>query len=254
MVDLGDWNEILLPLFKSDEYHKIRQFLINEYNHYTVYPDMYDLYNCFRYTPFASLRVVLLGQDPYHNVGQAHGLCFSVKDGIDLPPSLVNIFKELKSDVGCEPPKSGNLTKWAKEGVLLLNTSLTVRAHQANSHAKCGWAWFTDSVIRLISENKEHVVFILWGGNARSKKPLINQNKHLILECAHPSPLSAYNGFFGCKHFSKTNDYLKAQGLPPIDWDLNTYKIRRHPCDESYYAKVELKRVARLTLYPLYPE
>ena len=220
MVDLGDWNERLAPLFADERYLKIREFLKEEYSKYIVYPDMYDLYNAFKFTPFSSLRVVLLGQDPYHNVGQAHGLCFSVQDGIQPPPSLVNIFKELQADIGCPVPKSGNLTKWAKEGVLLLNTSLSVREHQANSHAKCGWAWFTDSVIQLISEQKEHVVFILWGGNARSKKPLIDKNKHLILECAHPSPLSAYNGFFGCKHFSKTNEYLIKHGLSPIDWDL----------------------------------
>ena len=143
-----------------------------------------------------------------------------MQDGVEKPPSLENIFKELKADLGCGIPESGNLTKWAKEGVLLLNTSLTVRAHQADSHSKCGWAWFTDSVIRIVSEKKEHVVFILWGGNARSKKPLIDQSKHLILECAHPSPLSAYNGFFGCRHFSKTNAWLEAHGIPPIDWDL----------------------------------
>jgi uracil-DNA glycosylase len=220
MVDLGDWNERLAPLFADERYLKIRAFLKEEYSQHIVYPDMYDLYNAFKFTPFSSLRVVLLGQDPYHNVGQAHGLCFSVQDGIQPPPSLVNIFKELQADIGCPVPKSGNLTKWAKEGVLLLNTSLSVREHQANSHAKCGWAWFTDSVIQLISEQKEHVVFILWGGNARSKKPLIDKNKHLILECAHPSPLSAYNGFFGCKHFSKTNEYLIKHGLSPIDWDL----------------------------------
>ena len=220
MIDLGDWNERLAPLFANEKYKKIRQFLIEEYKNHVVYPDMYDLYNCFRYTQFNNLKVVLLGQDPYHNVGQAHGLCFSVQDGIQPPPSLVNIFKELKSDIGCGIPNSGNLTKWAKEGVLLMNTSLSVREHQANSHSKCGWAWFTDSVIKLISEQKEHVVFILWGGNARSKKSLIDTSKHLILECAHPSPLSAYNGFFGCKHFSKTNEYLVKQGLSSIDWDL----------------------------------
>ena len=220
MIDLGDWNERLAPLFADEKYQNIRQFLIEEYRNHVVYPDMYDLYNCFRYTQFDNLKVVLLGQDPYHNVGQAHGLCFSVQDGIQQPPSLVNIFKELKSDVGCDIPSSGNLTKWAKEGVLLMNTSLSVREHQANSHSKCGWAWFTDSVIKLISDQKEHLVFILWGGNARSKKPLIDTSKHLILECAHPSPLSAYNGFFGCKHFSKTNAYLEKQGLSPIDWDL----------------------------------
>ena len=220
MVDLGDWNELLAPLFADERYLKIRRFLIDEYKTHVVYPDMYDLYNCFRLTPFSDLKVVLLGQDPYHNVGQAHGLCFSVQDGIPNPPSLDNIFKELKSDIGCELPKSGNLTKWAKEGVLLLNTSLSVRAHQANSHSKCGWAWFTDSVIKLISEKKEHVVFILWGGNARSKKNLIDASKHCILESPHPSPLSAYQGFFGCKHFSKTNEYLIKHNLPTIDWDL----------------------------------
>ena len=220
MINLGDWNERLQPLFDDEKYKKIRGFLIEEYKNHVIYPDMYDIYNCFRYTPFEKLRVVILGQDPYHNVGQAHGLCFSVQDGIKNPPSLENIFKELKSDIGCPIPNSGNLTKWAKEGVLLMNTSLTVREHQANSHAKCGWAWFTDSVIKLISDQKENVVFILWGGNARSKKPLIDTSKHCILECAHPSPLSAYNGFFGCKHFSKTNEYLINKGLPPIDWDL----------------------------------
>lgn len=220
MIDLGDWNERLAPLFSDERYQKIRNFLIEEYKTHVVYPDMYDLYNCFCYTPFQNVKVVLLGQDPYHNVGQAHGLCFSVKEGIPKPPSLENIFKELRTDIGCEIPKNGTLTKWAKEGVLLMNTSLSVREHQANSHSKCGWSWFTDNVIRLISEEKEHVVFILWGGNARSKKTLIDTSKHLILECAHPSPLSAYNGFFGCKHFSKTNDYLINHHLSPIDWDL----------------------------------
>ena len=221
MIDLGDWKEPLAPLFEDEKYKQLRSFLIEEYKTRVIYPDMHDLYNCFRFTPFKDLRVVLLGQDPYHNIGQAHGLCFSVQDGVPNPPSLENIFKELKSDLGYEKPKNGNLTKWAKEGVLLLNTSLSVREHQANSHSKCGWAWFTDNVIKLISEKKENVVFILWGGNARSKKSLIEQNKHLILECAHPSPLSAYNGFFGCKHFSKTNEYLQSKGITPIDWNLN---------------------------------
>lgn len=221
MVRLGDWDEVLAPLFSDERYLKIREFLKKEYAERTIYPDMYDLYNCFRYTSFASCRVVLLGQDPYHEPGQAHGLCFSVKEGVKNPPSLENIFKELHDDIGMQKPKNGTLTKWAKEGVLLLNTSLTVREHLANSHSKCGWSWFTDSVIQIISEKKQHVVFILWGGNARSKKPLIDKKKHLILECAHPSPLSAYNGFFGCRHFSKTNAYLTANGLAPIDWDLN---------------------------------
>ena len=220
MIDLGDWNERLAPLFQDERYLKIRNFLIEEYKNHVVYPDMYDLYNCFRYTQFKDLKVVLLGQDPYHNVGQAHGLCFSVQDGIPKPPSLENIFKELKTDIGCDLPQNGNLTKWAKEGVLLMNTSLSVREHQANSHSKCGWAWFTDSVIKLISDQKEHVVFILWGGNARSKKVLIDTNKHYIIESAHPSPLSAYAGFFGSKPFSKTNEYLIENSLQPIDWDL----------------------------------
>ena len=221
MIKLGGgWDEALAPLFADEKYKAIREFLKKEYTYHTVYPDMYDIYNCFRYTPLANVKVVLLGQDPYHNVGQAHGLCFSVREGIEQPPSLVNIFKELHDDLGCPIPKTGDLTKWAKQGVLLLNTALTVRAHMANSHKNCGWTWFTDSVISLLSEKKEHLVFLLWGGNARSKKPLIDSSKHLILECAHPSPLSAYNGFFGCRHFSKTNAYLEKNGIAPIDWDL----------------------------------
>ena len=166
------------------------------------------------------MKLVLLGQDPYRGDGQAHGLCFYVQEGVPNPPSLENIFKELQADIGCPRPSSGNLTKWANEGVLLLNTSLTVRAHQANSHSKCGWAWFTDSVIKLLSDKKENLVFILWGGNAKSKKPLIDQTKHYIIESVHPSPLSAYGGFFGSKPFSKTNEYLLSKNIPPIDWDL----------------------------------
>lgn len=221
MIDLGDWKEPLAPLFADERYKRIREFLKREYSTHTVYPDMYDIFNCFRFTPYSDVRVVLLGQDPYHNEGQAHGLCFSVRDGVPKPPSLENMFKELKSDLGCEPPRSGDLTKWAKKGVLLMNTALTVRAHQANSHANCGWSWFTDSVISLLNEQKEHLVFLLWGGNARRKTALIDRSKHLVLECAHPSPLSAYNGFFGCRHFSKANAYLTANGLSPVDWDLN---------------------------------
>lgn len=221
MIDLGDWNQPLAPLFADERYQKIRRFLIQEYSTHIVYPDMYDLYNCFRLTPFHEVKVVLLGQDPYHNEGQAHGLCFSVREGVPKPPSLENIFKELESDLGYKPPRSGDLTKWAKEGVLLMNTALTVRAHEANSHANCGWSWFTDSVISLLSEQKEHLVFLLWGGNARKKASLIDKNKHLILQCAHPSPLSAYNGFFGCRHFSKTNEYLLSHGIKPVDWNLN---------------------------------
>lgn len=217
----GGWDELLGSLFSDDKYTKIREFLKYEYSHGVVYPSMYDIYNCFRYTPVSNLKVVILGQDPYHEPNQAHGLCFSVKEGVKLPPSLQNIYKEIESDLGIKEPNCGNLTKWAKEGVLLLNTTLTVKEHLANSHSKCGWAWFTDNVIKLISDNTKNVVFILWGGNARSKVPLIDQSKHMILQCAHPSPLSAFNGFFGCKHFSKTNDYLISKGKQPIDWDLN---------------------------------
>lgn len=217
----GGWDEILAPLFTDEKYLAIREFLKTEYSTHTVYPDMYDLYNCFRYTPLKEVKAVILGQDPYHEPNQAHGLCFSVKRGVALPPSLVNIYKEIESDLKLKEPDCGDLTKWAKQGVLLLNTTLTVRAHLANSHSKCGWGWFTDNVIKLVSENTEHTVFILWGGNARSKAPLIDGSKHLVLQCAHPSPLSAYNGFFGCKHFSKTNAYLIKNGKTPIDWDLN---------------------------------
>lgn len=220
MIDLYDWKEPLAPLFEDERYQHIRAFLKAEYSTHIVYPDMHDIFNCFRYTPYDKVKVVLLGQDPYHNEGQAHGLCFSVPDGIQKPPSLVNMLKELKDDLGYPEPRNGDLSKWAHEGVLLMNTALTVRAHQANSHANCGWSWFTDSVIQLLNREKQNLVFILWGGNARRKAPFIDRNKHLILECAHPSPLSAYNGFFGCRHFSKTNDYLEQHGIAPIDWNL----------------------------------
>ena len=221
MIKLGGgWDEALSSLFLDEKYLKIREFLKCEYSSYTVYPDMYDLYNCFRFTPLSDIKAVILGQDPYHEPNQAHGLCFSVKEGIELPPSLKNIFKEIESDLGITEPDCGDLTKWAKEGVLLLNTTLTVREHLANSHANCGWAWFTDSVIKIISDKTDNTVFILWGRNARSKAALIDESKHLILQCAHPSPLSAYNGFFGCRHFSKTNKYLIEHGKTPIDWQL----------------------------------
>ena len=217
----GGWDELLEPLFNDERYLKIREFLKYEYSHHIVYPDMYDLFNCFRFTPLDNVKAVILGQDPYHEPNQAHGLCFSVKQGVALPPSLVNIYKEIESDLGIKEPRCGDLSKWANSGVLLLNTTLTVREHLANSHSKCGWAWFTDSVIKLISDNTQNTVFILWGGNARSKVPLIDGSKHLILQSAHPSPLSAYNGFFGSKPFSKANAYLIAHGKDAIDWDLN---------------------------------
>ena len=221
MVSIGnDWDGILADLFESENYKKIREFLKKEYAQYTVYPSMYDIFNAFKLTPYNKVKAVLLGQDPYHEPGQAQGLCFSVKEGVPKPPSLVNIFKEMKSDLGYDPPESGDLTNWAKEGVLLLNTTLTVRRAQANSHKNCGWTEFTDEVIRRLSARETPMAFILWGGNARAKKPLIDGEKHLILECAHPSPLSCYNGFFGCRHFSKTNAFLQAKGLGEIDWKL----------------------------------
>ena len=216
----GGWDEALAPLFSDERYLKIREFLKKEYSTHVVYPDMYDLYNCFRFTPLENVKAVILGQDPYHEPGQAHGLCFSVKPGVPLPPSLKNIYKEIKDDLGITEPNCGDLTKWAREGVLLLNTTLTVREHEANSHANCGWAWFTDGVIKIVSEKCNNVVFILWGRNARSKETLIDRQKHLVLQSAHPSPFSANYGFFGSKPFSKTNDYLSAHGKDPIDWQL----------------------------------
>ena len=222
MVNIGnDWDEILAPLLNSENYLAIRKFLIKEYSEREIYPPMHDIYNAFKITPYKSVKAVILGQDPYHEPNQAPGLCFSVKDGVKLPPSLVNIYKELKSDLGITQCQKGDLTKWAKEGILLLNTTLTVRRAQANSHSKCGWTWFTDEVIKLLSKRDEPIVFILWGGNARSKKSLIDKSKHFIIESAHPSPLSAYNGFFGSKPFSKTNEFLKSIGKTPINWDLN---------------------------------
>ena len=215
-----EWDEFLKEEFESEKYLKLREFLKEEYSTKTIYPSMYDIFNSMKITSLDNLKVVLLGQDPYHNEGQAMGLSFSVPDGVDIPPSLVNIYKEIKSELNILPKTTGNLTGWAKQGVLLLNAVLTVRAHQANSHKGKGWEFFTDSIIKKISNEKEHVVFLLWGGNARSKKPLIDPNKHLILECAHPSPLSAYNGFFGCGHFIKTNEYLTKWGIEPIDWSL----------------------------------
>ena len=222
MVNIGnDWDEVLSDLFQSENYKKIREFLKEEYSTYTIYPSMYDIFNAFKMTPYKSIKAVILGQDPYHEPNQAHGLCFSVKDGCVPPPSLINIFKEMKSDLGLQPPKNGDLTKWAERGVLLLNTTLTVRRGAANSHSKCGWTAFTDEVIKKISAREKPVVFILWGGNARAKKPLIDTERHCIVESAHPSPLSCYNGFFGSKPFSKTNEFLERVGEEPIDWNLN---------------------------------
>ncbi len=212
------WDKVLSEDFQSENYLKLREFLKKEYSEKVIYPSMYDIFNSMKQTDFSNVKVVLLGQDPYHNEGQAMGLSFSVPKGVALPPSLVNIYKELSNELNIPMRSSGDLTGWAKQGVLLLNTVLTVRAHQANSHKNHGWEGFTDSIIKKISEYKQHVVFLLWGANARSKKNLIDSSRHLILECAHPSPLSAYNGFFGCGHFIKTNEYLSRYGIEPIDW------------------------------------
>ncbi|MCQ2398980.1 MAG: uracil-DNA glycosylase, partial [Clostridia bacterium] len=205
----------------SENYKNLRRFLVEEYSAHTVYPSMYDIFNALKLTPPDKVKAVILGQDPYHGEGQAMGLSFSVPKGIDLPPSLKNIYKEIYSDLNIKEPDSGDLTKWATEGVLLLNTVLTVRSGLANSHAGKGWELITDTIIKRVSDVTEHAVFILWGANARSKKNLIDRSKHLIVESAHPSPLSAYNGFFGSKPFSKANGFLKANGISPINWDLN---------------------------------
>jgi len=221
MIKLGGgWDELLNPLFTDLNYIKIHDFLKQEYNSNIVYPEKNDIFNCFKYTPYDKIKAVIIGQDPYHGDGQAHGLCFSVKNGITKPPSLKNIFKELHSDLNINIPENGELTKWAKNGVLLLNSSLTVKANIANSHSKCGWEWFTDEVIKLVNIREKPVVFILWGNNARSKKKYIDSNKHYIIESAHPSPLSCFNGFFGSKPFSKANDFLISNNQEKIDWSL----------------------------------
>ena len=213
-----EWDKILCEEFSSPSYLQLREFLKAEYSARTVYPSMYDIFNSMKITPYKDIKAVIIGQDPYHEEGQAMGLSFSVPKGAEIPPSLVNIFKEIESETGEGGFSHGDLTGWAKQGVLLLNAVLTVRAHAANSHKGKGWEEFTDGIIRKISDGKENVVFFLWGGNARAKKTLIDCRKHLVLESAHPSPLSAYNGFFGCGHFNKANEYLKAHGKAPIKW------------------------------------
>lgn len=212
------WKTILANEFDKEYFKKLTEFVRDEYKTYTIFPPAKLIFNAFDQCPFNDLKVVILGQDPYHGPGQAHGLCFSVNDGVDFPPSLRNIFKELQNDVGKPIPKSGNLLAWAKQGVLLINATLTVRANVAGSHQKKGWEQFTDAVIHKINDQKEHVVFILWGNYAISKAKLIDQDKHLVLTSVHPSPLSASRGFFGNKHFNRTNNYLIKNGLNPIVW------------------------------------
>ncbi len=221
MVNTGnDWDMLLKGEFEKDYYQKLRAFLANEYRTHTIYPNMYDIFNALKYTAYNDVKAVILGQDPYHGAGQAHGLCFSVKKGVQSPPSLKNIFKEINDELGIAPPEFGELTSWAKQGVLLLNTVLTVREGMANSHKGKGWEIFTDRVIELLNKRDKPIVFMLWGANARSKKMLITNPIHKIFECAHPSPLSAYNGFFGCGHFKMCNEFLKENNQEPINWEI----------------------------------
>lgn len=218
-IDLS-WKEQLAEEFNSPYFVSLKKFLVEEKQKFTIYPPGHLIFNSFDKTPFHKVKVVILGQDPYHGPGQAHGLCFSVPYGIHPPPSLVNIFKELYADLGIHPPNHGNLELWAEQGVFLINATLTVRANQAGSHQGKGWEIFTSSVIKKISDEKDNVVFLLWGKFAQAKRSLIDHRKHLILEASHPSPLSAYNGFFGCKHFSGTNNFLTNKEIEPIEWSI----------------------------------
>lgn len=216
----GNWKEALSAEFGKEYYSQLYNFVKEEYHNYVIYPKAGDIFNAFHLTDLKDVKVLLLGQDPYHNENQAHGLSFSVLPGNDIPPSLQNIYKELNSDLGCYIPNNGYLKKWADQGVLLLNTVLTVRAHEANSHQGKGWEKFTDAVIETINNEDRPLVIFLWGSPARKKKAMLNNPKHLVLEAPHPSPLSAYRGFFGCKHFSQCNDFLQSHGLEPIDWQI----------------------------------
>lgn len=216
----NDWLAPLTPEFAKPYYRELYKKVKEEYATHMIFPPSNEVFSAFELTPLADVKVVILGQDPYHNVGQAHGLCFSVKPDVEIPPSLVNIYKELHDDLGCYIPNNGYLVKWAKQGVLMLNTVLTVRAHQANSHRGIGWEEFTNAAIRVLNEQDRPIVFILWGSPAQRKKEMLNNPKHLILEAPHPSPLSAYRGFFGSKPFSQTNAFLEKNGLTPIDWPI----------------------------------
>ena len=222
MVNIGNkWDEILADEFKKEYYLKLREFLKQEYTANTIYPPMNDIFNSLRYADYDNIKAVIIGQDPYHEPNQAHGLAFSVKKGCPIPPSLKNIYAELNADLGIPPCPHGELTSWAKQGVLLLNNALTVRRGQANSHRGKGWEILTDRIIQCVNEKPEPVVYLLWGSNAREKTKIINNPNHLILTAAHPSPLSAYNGFFGCRHFSKANEFLKSKGVEPIEWQIS---------------------------------
>ncbi len=221
MIKLNnEWDVLLKEEFSKDYYLKLREFLKEEYATKKIYPDMHNIFNALKYTSYSDVKAVILGQDPYHGEGQAHGLCFSVLKGVVPPPSLKNIYKEIKSDIGIDQPSHGELTAWAKQGVLLLNATLTVREASPNSHKGKGWEIFTDKIIELLNEREKPMVFLLWGANARAKKDLITNPAHKILEAAHPSPLSAFNGFFGCRHFSETNRFLTQNNIEPVNWQL----------------------------------
>ena len=219
MAIKGAWAEALKGEFSKPYYAELYKTVLQEYRTREVFPPSTDIFNAFQFTPLEEVKAVILGQDPYHERGQANGLCFSVKPGVRIPPSLVNIYQEMRDDLGCDPPENGDLTHWARQGVPLLNTVLTVRAHEANSHKGIGWETFTDAAIRVLAELDRPLVFILWGSQARRKKEMITNPKHLIIESAHPSPLSAYNGFFGSRPFSRCNDYLVSCGIAPIRWE-----------------------------------
>jgi uracil-DNA glycosylase len=221
MIKFGNsWDDILKEEFEKDYYKNIREFLKYEYSHYKIYPNMNNIFDSLKYASYENIKVVIIGQDPYHEEGQAHGLSFSVQPGIAIPPSLQNIYKELHDDLGCYVPNNGYLVKWAKQGVLLLNNVLTVRAHQANSHKDKGWEEFTDSIIKILNKREKPIVFMFWGACAKTKEKLVTNPNHFILKTVHPSPLSVYRGFFGCKHFSKANELLIQSGEEPIDWQI----------------------------------
>ncbi|MBQ6814643.1 MAG: uracil-DNA glycosylase [Lachnospiraceae bacterium] len=216
----NDWREALSEEFKKPYYKTLYEKVVEEYKTHPIFPPSDDIFNAFNYTPLSDVKCVIIGQDPYHNVGQAPGLCFSVKPDVAIPPSLVNIYKELHDDLGCDIPNNGYLKKWADQGVLMLNTVLTVRAHQANSHQGIGWEKFTDAAIRILNEQDRPIVYLLWGAPAQKKAAKVDNPKHLLLKAPHPSPLSAYRGFFGCKHFSQANEFLIKNGIEPIDWQI----------------------------------
>ena len=221
MVNLNnDWDEILKDEFEKEYYQKLRKFLITEYKSETIYPKMENIFSALKLTSYKDCKVLILGQDPYHGPNQAHGLAFSVNIGIKTPPSLQNMYKELRDELGLYVPNNGYLVPWAEQGILLLNTALTVRAGAANSHSKVGWEIFTDSIIKYLNDREDTVIFVIWGGNARKKKAFINTDRHYILEAAHPSPLSAHNGFFGCGHFKKINEILSSLGKKEINWQI----------------------------------